>query len=339
MIKRSLLALSLMSLVACDRLETAEFKKERLAHEYREAMNDYQTGNLDGAVSRFQKICEEDPQNSSARFQLACLLQDHVKDYLAAYCAFHEYVMQRPESDKATLAKDRLVICEHELAKSLAETHGLKMSEEQRRTIERLKESVKSHEDREATLAKNVETLSIRNKQLVEETVRLKELMRDQAEAAKDHLATASDLAEARELLDDAESALAGDVGEAKELLAEDDKLAEEAVPEDEVALAKSMLDEDPGNDQPLIVQASDAKEKRDSLKKALAADKAAKAAKAKETEIPDTYVVQEGDTLYKIAVRFYGSSSAWKKIREANKTIVSTDGRVRKGQKLTLPK
>lgn len=339
MIKRSLLALSLMSLVACDRLETAEFKKERLAHEYREAMSDYQTGNLDGAVSRFQKICEDDPMNSSARFQLACLLQDHVKDYLAAYCAFHEYVMQRPESDKTTLAKDRLVICEHELAKSLAETHGLKMSEEQRRTIERLKENIKSHEDREATLAKNVETLSIRNRQLAEEAVRLKELMRDQAEAAKGHLATASDLADARELLNEAESALVGDVSEAKALLAEDDKLADASAPTDDVSLARELLDEDPGDDKPLIVQEPGAKEKRDSLKKALAAEKAAKSAKAKENEIPDTYVVQEGDTLYKIAVRFYGTSSAWKKIREANKTIVSTDGRVRKGQTLILPK
>lgn len=339
MIKRSIMAMSLLTLVACDRLETSEFKKERLAHEYREAMNDYQAGRLDTAVMRFRKICEADPTNASARFQYACLLQDHEKDYLGAYCAFHEYVMQRPESDKSTLAKDRLVICEHELAKALAETHGLKMSEEQRRTIERLKESVKSHEDREATLVKNVETLTVRNKQLAEEAVRLKELMRDQAEAAKGHLATASDLAEAKQLLDDAESALVGDVIEAKELLAEDDKLAEAPVLEDEVSLAKAMLDEQPIDDKPLIQQAPDAKQKRDAAKRAIAAEKVEKAEKSKAREIPDTYVVQEGDTLYKIAVRFYGTSTAWKKIREANKTIVSSDGRVRKGQTLTMPK
>ena len=54
---------------------------------------------------------------------------------------------------------------------------------------------------------------------------------------------------------------------------------------------------------------------------------------------IPDTYVVQEGDTLYKIATRFYGKSSAWKSIREANKESISTDGRVRAGMKIRLPK
>ena len=49
-------------------------------------------------------------------------------------------------------------------------------------------------------------------------------------------------------------------------------------------------------------------------------------------------YVVQEGDTLYKLAIRFYGRRDAWKTIREANKAIVSTDGRIRTGQRLKLP-
>ena len=53
----------------------------------------------------------------------------------------------------------------------------------------------------------------------------------------------------------------------------------------------------------------------------------------------PDTYIVQDGDTLYKLAIRFYGRSSAWSRIREANKAIISTDGRIRVGQRLVLPK
>ena len=52
----------------------------------------------------------------------------------------------------------------------------------------------------------------------------------------------------------------------------------------------------------------------------------------------PSTYVVQEGDTLYRIAVRFYGRLSAWKKIRDANKAVISNDGRVRAGDTITLP-
>ena len=52
----------------------------------------------------------------------------------------------------------------------------------------------------------------------------------------------------------------------------------------------------------------------------------------------PPTYEVQEGDTLYKIAVRFYGSIRAWRMIRDANKTLISTDGRVQAGQTIRLP-
>ena len=54
--------------------------------------------------------------------------------------------------------------------------------------------------------------------------------------------------------------------------------------------------------------------------------------------EKPATYVVEEGDTLYKLALRFYGKRSAWQKIRDANKATVTTDGRIQAGQTLVLP-
>jgi len=54
--------------------------------------------------------------------------------------------------------------------------------------------------------------------------------------------------------------------------------------------------------------------------------------------ERPATYVVEEGDTLYKLALRFYGRRSAWQKIRDANKATVTTDGRIQAGQTLVLP-
>ena len=37
--------------------------------------------------------------------------------------------------------------------------------------------------------------------------------------------------------------------------------------------------------------------------------------------------------------MKFYGKASAWKLIRDANRAIISTDGRVKTGQKLKLPK
>ena len=54
--------------------------------------------------------------------------------------------------------------------------------------------------------------------------------------------------------------------------------------------------------------------------------------------ERPKTYVVQEGDTLYGVAKRFYGTITVWKRIRDANKALISTDNRLRAGDTIVLP-
>ena len=52
----------------------------------------------------------------------------------------------------------------------------------------------------------------------------------------------------------------------------------------------------------------------------------------------PSTYVVQPGDTIAKIAERFYGSRSKWRDIQRANLTTIPTDGRVHAGMAIKLP-
>jgi nucleoid-associated protein YgaU len=49
-------------------------------------------------------------------------------------------------------------------------------------------------------------------------------------------------------------------------------------------------------------------------------------------------YVVQPGDTLMRIADRFYGDNTKWKRIRDANRTQIGPDGRVRAGQNIVIP-
>lgn len=39
---------------------------------------------------------------------------------------------------------------------------------------------------------------------------------------------------------------------------------------------------------------------------------------------IPKTYIVMKGDSLYKIARRFYGDGSLWEELYEKNKTIIT---------------
>lgn len=327
------------ALAGCDNyVDSADFKKERSSREYREAMEEYQAGRLDVAGKKLKALCEKDPANSSARFQLACLLQDHDKDYLNAYCAFREYLAQQPTSEKSKLAEDRLAVCERELASILADRHGLNATGEQQRRIKSLKDDLAKGENERRNLEKDLEGLAIKFKALEEENARLVRLMKEESDGAESKLV--ADLAAAKALLDDNGGGV--DLTEAKALLKDNEDL-EASHSTDDIAAAKEMLDEEPPPEAPVIAQPKDAKENRRLVQEALRREKDEKARiaeeeAAKKIKRPDTYVVQEGDTLYKIAVKFYGTASAWRKIREVNKATVSNDGRIKKGQVLTLP-
>jgi tetratricopeptide (TPR) repeat protein len=49
-------------------------------------------------------------------------------------------------------------------------------------------------------------------------------------------------------------------------------------------------------------------------------------------------YVVEEGDTLYSIARKFYNSPARWKEIRDANRNKVGDGGKLQPGETLTIP-
>lgn len=50
------------------------------------------------------------------------------------------------------------------------------------------------------------------------------------------------------------------------------------------------------------------------------------------------TYVVQGGDSLSKIAKKFYGDANAWKRIFEANRDVVKNPDMIQPGWKLQIP-
>jgi len=287
---------TLVTLTACDRRENAAFERDRADSTYRAAMSDYQAGRIPQALAGLKKTCADDPANASARFQLACLLQDVSKDYVGAYCAYHEYLLQRPKSEKSKLAADRLAVCEREIAKALTDKFAPETVQKALRDVQETRAVQAKAEAECAKLKAELESAQQSVAKLRQENDRLKNLMRDEMDETVPEASDASELAEAR-------------------------------------ALTASMeLAEPP----PMLSQSADAKEKR-------AAAQAAKQSVEKvdpypHEQRPETYVVQEGDTLYKIAIRFYGRASAWNKIRAANKAIISTDGRVRVGQKIILP-
>ena len=52
----------------------------------------------------------------------------------------------------------------------------------------------------------------------------------------------------------------------------------------------------------------------------------------------PRMHVVQKGDTLYSLAVRYYNDRSAWNRIYQANKAALPNKDQLRIGQSLVIP-
>ena len=294
--KRLMALMALTTLTACDYAARNDLRNEREDGVYREAMDDYRAGRMDAAVKGFEKAVRNDPSNASARFQLACLHQDLKKDFLSAYCGYREYLFQHPESDRAKLARDRLAVCEKEMAKSLAEKYALGDASAAERELAALRAELKTYKDRVTAAEKNLGISQERVRALA---------------AEKDRLVAS---------------------------IKGDDVAAAEGLEKDELAAIlkeKDLLDEeDETSTGSSLIPVRDAKASAQPEKKPVAEEKAP----PKMPDRPKTYVVEEGDTLYGVSKRFYGSIQYWKQIREANKALISSDNRLRAGDTLVLP-
>ena len=316
-------ALAVAALAGCDGSGLqGRFGSEQEDSTYRSALADYRAGRLDAAAAGFAKAIRKNPANASARFQYACLMQDSKKDWLEAFCAYREFLAQRPDSDKARIARDRMAVCERELAAELAAKHRLSGGEAFTREIAALRSDLKASEERAAASAKAFDEEHARYLTLEGEHERLL--------AAVKGMGTEESTAPAHVDL--------------KDLL---DEEGEEASSRPSAFAAAKALKDEEGDETsgPSILpeQTAADRERRDAANaQKEAADRAAADRAKRDAETaarrPKTYVVQEGDTLYKIALRFYGRVAAWRRIRDANKAIISTDGRVKAGQEIALP-
>ena len=313
--KKMMALMALMILTACDPDSRSNLRAEQGDRLYKEAMEDYRSGRMDAATKGFEKLLEKDPANASARFQFACLLQDVRKDFAAAYCAYREYLVQRPDSDKAKLARDRMAMCEKEMAKELAARYGLGGSGASSEELEAVRRQLQEAQARVAASEKNLAESLKRIRALSDEKDRLLAVVKGVGGGGTETAAARPSVKEVRELLDEDEedTPSAAPAGELVSLIKE---------AKDEETPQSSLLPKQPD----VKPQAkSPEKEKPDSEKAAL-------------PERPKTYVVQEGDTLYGVAKRFYGKITVWKQSRDANKALISTDNRLRVGDTIVLP-
>jgi nucleoid-associated protein YgaU len=69
-----------------------------------------------------------------------------------------------------------------------------------------------------------------------------------------------------------------------------------------------------------------------------MADDKTPAPSAAADNPYTQTYVVQAGDTLSKIAQKYYGDATLYTKIFEANRDVLKDPNRISPGQKLRIP-
>jgi len=66
--------------------------------------------------------------------------------------------------------------------------------------------------------------------------------------------------------------------------------------------------------------------------------DKSQKGAGADAWDASQWHVVQQGDTLSKLAAHYYGDATLYPRIFDANRDVLTDPNKIRVGQKLRIP-
>jgi LysM repeat protein len=300
------LSAALLVAVGCDSRARQSEAGDRSSALYSSAMADYAAGQLDSAVKGLEKVIRTDPANAAARFQLATLMQDARGDYLSALALYRAYLFQCPTSEKVSLARERAQRCEQQFVRELLQKHG----------------------GSNDLLVVEKGDLKLACRQKDEEIARLKAALEKMTDACLAGKRENERLRRMVSSIGEGESTARPSIASEKELL----ELEEETV--DRVKLSadiKNLIAEEKTELEAPPMPAAP-------KKAPVAAPQPPPSPRGKVEAKPATYVVQEGDTLSKLAIRFYGRRSAWRAIRDANKTVISVDGRITAGSTIVLP-
>jgi nucleoid-associated protein YgaU len=299
---------------------SAAERADRASRSYSAAMAELQAGRVDSAIERFKEVVRAEPGNGNAHFQLAALLEEVKKDYLSAIIHYRLYCLIRPDSEKAAVALDRMKGCETRYAVDAMTKAGIesKVSAE-------LKALQEEHLLCGKKTAKIADDLEMANRRIaaLEKTIEMKNRMLDMAQSIKDK----PDVAAKPKKL----------VRPTDEQLLNDDDSGSARISSDEIKNLRAMLDEDERSAKQPFAPAENAHSGTGAVPLALSGQ-GEKAKDEPKRQIPETYTVEEGDTLMRISAKFYGTNRKWREIRDANRTVISSAGRVRAGQVIKLP-
>lgn len=337
-----------LALAACGKTDRDDMSAERADKLYQAAVADYTAGRIEEAAAGFEKAVRSAPGNASARFQLAVLLQDGRHDYLGAMCGYRDYLLLAPSSDKAAIAKARLEACEKLLAAEYAKKYGLGDGAAAEKEMGEVRAELEAKTKAADETAKKLAEAERRVQTLERETEKLRSILRrmgDDDEPSKTppravkHTASPVSPAAVPEE-DDAPAALSSQIANAAALVAEEDESEVKLNPE-----AKALFE----------AEEREEAERAAAGPSLLPAQTAENAAAVKLTDLGYTfgdgtgtpvaapgevrrYVVQEGETLGQIALKFYGRKAQWRRIQQANKATISSDGNVKAGQTIIIP-
>jgi len=317
---RTLTALAMLTTAtACSRSGSRTYDVDRGEKEYRAAMADYVAGKLESARKGFEEAVRANPINAAARFQLACVMQDHVGDPLAAYVEYKAFLRLDPNGDRARIAADRAQICLKQYQTSL-----LKASSGRDAEIAEELEKVRAENDSRRTKIVSLERDVAEAKSTITAVTRENKRLHELIEGfASENESGRKDISREAELFG------SDDESDKRDILAEAKEIARIAKAEDAVNGADSSL---------LPKQSADAKQQRDAKRQAKKEKEAKEQARTALPSRPATYTVVEGDSLYRIAEKFYGNRNFWRAIRNANREKISNDCKLRIGDVLKLP-
>lgn len=362
-----LLALGLAAALGagCGQPDVAKAERgERGSALYRKAIAAEQSGDVKGAIDLLNRVLLDEPRSFSAHFQLATLLHDHEEDYVGAIYHYKQYLYLRPESEKSTLASDRIRIAEQLLApqilrrvgdsvQGISQAHLLNENTRLNRIITTLEGEKSVLLEEKGGWEKELAALQGDNTRLREILKRMR--VSEEAEASagalvrKVEAAVKGDAAEKPALKTDAKTLR--ELREEAKALAEAGGTQEKApaveVPKTEDVLKKVQGRLDGRSEtqaappaqtvRPPPVVPPPAEKEKVSLSEMNPFKKSESKATKPAGDIR-TYVVQPGDTLFRVAEKHYGDATHWKRIRDANRTRIDPDGRIRAGQIIIVP-
>jgi len=264
-----------------------------------------QIGDMDGAIRLYEQALLDAPKLASAHLNLALLLQDFRKDYMGAIYHYRQYEFLRPATEKKMLVQDRIRISQQLLVAQMLNSGDVTVSQEQKKLVaelERLNQRLSQTEGEKAALLEQKGKLE---QQLADQKIEMDRLHR---------------------LVDRLQLPGAEEGGHGHSVLP---RLEPGSTPIAQPPPPATIL---PGTLLPL--RSTERAATGTSVAPAATTDSAARTP----ASAARTYVVQPGDSLFRIAERVYGDSMQWKKVRDANTERIDPEGRLHVGQVLLIP-